>query len=109
MSRATAAEKAERLNAAHRLVARGVSVSDAVQALTSEFDLSPRQAYRYVQEAQAIGHPVPQVESTIPVTFKVPANVVRDLRRYAASSGLTLGQIVTRAITAFLVAVGRHG
>ena len=109
MSRATAAEKAERLNAAHRLVARGLSVPDAVQSLIREFDLSRRQAYRYVQEAQEIGHPVPRVESSIAVTFKIPANVVRDLRTYAGSSGLTLGQIVTRAITAFLVAVGRHG
>ncbi len=109
MARATAADKAERLNAAHRLVSRGLSAPDAVQALIGEFDLSRRQAYRYVQQAQALGHPVPQVEPSIPVTFKISANVVRDLRRYAASSGLSLGQIVTRAITAFLVAVGRHG
>lgn len=109
MARATAADKAERLNAAHRLVSRGLSVPDAVQALIGEFDLSSRQAYRYVRQAQAIGHPVPQVEPSIAVTFKISTNVVRDLRKYAASSGLTLGQIVTRAITAFLVAVGRHG
>jgi predicted DNA-binding transcriptional regulator YafY len=109
MSRATDAEKAERLNAAHRLVARGLSVPDAVQTLIREFDLSRRQAYRYVQEAQAIGHPVPRVEPSIPVTFKIPANVIRDLRAYAASSGLTLGEIVARAITAFLAAVRRHG
>lgn len=109
MARATAADKAERLNAAHRLVSRGLSVPEAVEALTREFDLSRRQAYRYVQQAQALGHPVPQVEPSIPVTFKISANVVRDLHKYAASSGLTLGQIVTRAITAFLVAVGRHG
>ena len=109
MSRATDAEKAERLNAAHRLVARGLSVPDAVQTLTREFDLSRRQAYRYVQEAQAIGHPVPRVEPSIRVTFKVPANVIRDLRAYAASSGLTLSEIVARAISAFLAAMRRHG
>lgn len=97
------------MNAAHRLVARGLSVPDAVQSLIREFDLSRRQAYRYVQEAQAIGHPVPSVEPSIPVTFKVPANVIRDLRTYAASSGLTLGEIVARAISAFLAAVRKHG
>ncbi|MGA7823034.1 MAG: hypothetical protein WCA14_02510 [Steroidobacteraceae bacterium] len=97
------------MNAAHRLVARGLSVPDAVQTLTREFDLSRRQAYRYVQEAQAIGHPVPRVEPSIPVTFKVPANVIRDLRAYAASSGLTLSEIVARAISAFLAAMRRHG
>jgi hypothetical protein len=109
MSRATDPEKAERLNAAHRLVASGSSVPDAVQTLVREFHLSRRQAYRYVQEAQAIGHPVPRVEPSIPVTFKIPADVIRDLRAYAASSGLTLGEIVARAITAFLAAVRKHG
>ena len=109
MSRATDTEKAERLNAAHRLVARGLSVPDAVQTLVREFDLSRRQAYRYVQEAQAIGHLVPRVEPSIPVTFKIPAGVIHDLRAYAASSGLTLGEIVARAITAFLAAVRKHG
>lgn len=109
MSRATDAEKAERVNAAHRLLARGLSVPDAVQTLIREFDLSRRQAYRYVQQAQAIGHPVPRVEPSIAVTFKVPANVIRDLRAYAASSGLTLGEIVARAISAFLAAMRRHG
>jgi predicted DNA-binding transcriptional regulator YafY len=109
MSRATDTEKAERLNAAHRLVARGLSVPDAVQTLVREFDLSRRQAYRYVQEAQAIGHLVPRVEPSIPVTFKIPAGVIRDLRAYAASSGLTLGEIVARAIAAFLAAVRKHG
>jgi predicted DNA-binding transcriptional regulator YafY len=109
MSRATDTEKAERLNAAHRLLASGLSVPDAVQTLVGEFDLSRRQAYRYVQEAQEIGHPVPRVEPSIPVTFKIPAGVIRDLRAYAALSGLTLGEIVARAITAFLAAVRKHG
>jgi hypothetical protein len=34
---------------------------------------------------------------------------VRRLRAYAARSGLTLGEIVTRALGAFLNAFRRHG
>jgi len=34
---------------------------------------------------------------------------VRDLRSYSADSGLTLGEIVARAISSFLKAARRHG
>ena len=109
MARSTDAQKAERLNAAHSLLARGTSMVDAVVSLSRQFGLSRRQAYRYLQEAQAIGHSVPLVAPSVPITIKMPANVVRDVRAYAVLSGLTISEIVTRAITAFLAAVRGHG
>jgi hypothetical protein len=45
----------------------------------------------------------------VPITLKMPANVVRDVRAYSGISGLTISEIVTRAITAFLAAVRGHG
>ena len=109
MARSTDAQKAERLNAAHSLLARGTSMADAVVSLSRQFGLSRRQAYRYLQEAQAIGHSVPLVAPSVPITIKMPANVVRDVRAYAVLSGLTISQIVRRAITAFIAAVRGHG
>jgi predicted DNA-binding transcriptional regulator YafY len=109
MSRSTDAQKAERVNAAHRLLARGVDLADAASTLTREFGLSRRQAYRYLEEAAAIGHPVPITEPSVPITLKIPDSVVRDLRRYSTASGLTLGEIVARAISTFLKATRRHG
>jgi predicted DNA-binding transcriptional regulator YafY len=109
MTRSTDAQKAERLNAAHRLLARGIDLADAATALSREFGLSRRQAYRYLEEAEAIGHPVPVREASVPITFKIPGSVVRDLRSYSADSGLTLGEIVARAISTFLKATRRHG
>ena len=109
MARSTDAQKAERLNAAHSLLARGTSMADAVVSLSRQFGLSRRQAYRYLQEAQAIGHAVPLVAPSVPITIKMPANVVRDVRTYAALSGLTISEIVKRAITAFLATVRGHG
>ena len=109
MARSTDAQKAERLNAAHGLLVRGISMADAVVSLARQFGLSRRQAYRYLQEAQAIGHAVPVVAPSVPITLKMPANVVRDVRAYAMLSGLTISEIVTRAITAFLAAVRGHG
>src|SRR6266540_5158709 len=99
MARSTEVQKAERLNAAHNLLSRGVGLAEAVQSFSRDFGLSRRQAYRYLQEAQEIGHSVPVVEPSVPITLKMPGNIVRDLRAYSVTSGLTLGEIVTRAVT----------
>ena len=109
MVRSTDAQKAERLNAAHSLLVRGTSMAEAVALLSRQFGISRRQAYRYVQEAHAIGHAVAIAAPSVPITLKMPASVVRDVRAYSAISGLTISEIVTRAITAFLAAIRGHG
>jgi hypothetical protein len=112
MARATKAEKSEHLNAAYRQLSHGGSMADAATTLARERDISLRQAYRYLERARAIGHAVPIVERTIPVTFKVPGDVIQQLRAYSAATNLTLSEIVTRALRTFLSAVrqrGRHG
>lgn len=112
MARSTKAQKSEHLNAAHRLLSHGTAVADAAAMLSTERGISLRQAYRYLEQAQAIGHAVPIVEPSIPVTFKIPGDAIHQLRAYSASSGLTLSEVVTRALRAFLSAVrqrNRHG
>jgi hypothetical protein len=80
-----------------------------VVLLCRQFGLSRRQAYRYVQEAQAIGHTVPIIAPSVPITLKMPANVAREVRAYSRVSGLTISEIVTRAIMTFLAAIRGHG
>jgi predicted DNA-binding transcriptional regulator YafY len=109
MARSTDVQKSERLNAAHSLLARGIGISEAVVTLSRQFGLSRRQAYRYLQEAETIGHPVPVVAPSVPMTLKIPASIISEVRAYSVISGLTLSEIVTRAITAFLAAVRGHG
>ena len=109
MTRSTHAQKAERLNAAHGLFAGGHSMAEAAAVLSRDFGLSRRQAYRYLQEAQAIGHPVAVGEASVPITLKIPVGVVRELRAHAAASGLTRGEIVARAVTAYLATAREHG
>jgi len=58
MARSTDVQKSERLNAAHSLLARGIGMQEAVVSLSHQFGISRRQAYRYLQEAGTIGHPV---------------------------------------------------
>jgi hypothetical protein len=109
MARSTDAQKSERLNAAYSLLARGIDMSEAVVLLSRQFAISRRQAYRYLQEAETIGHPVPVIAPSVPITLKLPADILREVRAYSVISGLTLSEIVTRAITAFLTAVRGHG
>ena len=109
MTRSTKAEKARQLNAARGLLQRQVALPEAVRRLSGEFDLSERQAYRYLEEASQLHRAVEVPEATVPITLKLPPRTVELLRKYARSSGRTMGAIVTSALNAFLRALKRHG
>jgi hypothetical protein len=107
--RSTLAQKAERLNAAQELLARGGAMAENASNLSRDFDLSLRQAYRYLEEAQTLGRQMPVPEPATAATFKIPRSLLRDVHAYSAASGLTLSEIVRRALVSFLAAIGRHG
>jgi hypothetical protein len=69
MARSTKAEKARQINAARRLLQRGVALPEAVRRLSREFDLSERQAYRYLEEASQINQPIEIPEATVSITL----------------------------------------
>ena len=97
------------MNVAYRLLERQTELAEAAQQLSRQFALSRRQAYRYLEQAATLSDPIPAVEPTVAVTFKLPVSTVRALRAYARRSGLTLGQIVTQALAALLGAFRRRG
>ncbi len=107
MARST--EKARQLNAALGLLQRHIALPEAVQRLSRKFDLSERQAYRYLEEAAELDRPVELTEATVPITLKLPPSTVERLRRYAQSSGLTIGAIVTAALNSLLRTLRKHG
>jgi hypothetical protein len=109
MVRSTKTEKARQVNAARGLLRRGIELPEAVRRLSREFDLSERQAYRYLEEASQLDRPIEIPEATVSVTLKLPPRTVELLRKYAKSSGLTIGAIVTAALNAFLRTLKRHG
>src|SRR5213595_3253504 len=98
MARSTKAEKARQLNAARGLLQRRVALAEAVRRLSREFDLSERQAYRYLEQASQLDRPLKVPEATVPFTLKLPPRTVALVRKYARSSGLTIGAIVTAAL-----------
>jgi predicted DNA-binding transcriptional regulator YafY len=95
-------QKSERLNAAHRLIAQGIGMTEAAMMLARDYGLSRRQAYRYVEEAQTLVRPAPVAEASTAVTFKLPVSVVHKLRAHAAAHNQTLSSTVSRAISQFL-------
>lgn len=84
-------------------------MAEAVATLSRDGAISRRQAYRYLRQAAQLKRPVDVVEPTRPITFKIPADVIRALRAYAADNELTMSEVVTRAITVFVRRGRRHG
>src|SRR5246127_164404 len=109
MTRSTKMRKARQLNAARGLLQLQIALPEAVRRLSREFDLSERQAYRYLEEASQLDQPIEIPEATVSVTLKLPPRTVELLRKYAKTSGLTIGAIVTAALNAFLRTLKRHG
>ena len=109
MTRSTLAERTQRLNAAFDLIVRGYCLNEAAEALAEQFDLSARQAYRYLHEAQNLKRPAEVPLPTVPMTIKVPSEVVVQLRAYAQQSGLTIGETVARAVRRFLAQARGRG
>ena len=109
MSRSNGTERAQRLNAAFDLLTQGHAVAPAAAMLTERFGLSQRQAYRYLQEAQAIKRPVPVSAPSVAITVKVPGDIAMKLREHAHATGSTIGDVVSRAVTALVARERRRG
>lgn len=109
MARASDAQKAERLNLARALLQQHEHVPDTVEQLARAYSISQRQAYRYVERAQQLKAPVPVEDAKVAFTVKLSRSLVQRLRMYAASTGLTLSEIVSRALTTVLNRGGGRG
>jgi len=109
MIRSTRKQKADRLRAARRLLADGAGMAEAAVALSREFGLSRRQAYRYLELARAGASAPLAAEHSITITLKMPESLASNLRAHARRHGLTTSEVVRRAVSALLAAKRRHG
>lgn len=108
MSRASDTQKAERLNLARDLL-RHQPLPQAASELAERCSISQRQAYRYLEQAQGLRGPVPVGDAKITFTVKLSGTLVDRLRAYAASTGLTLSDLVSRAVLRLLNRGSRRG
>lgn len=100
-------QKAERLNHTRQVLAKAETIPDAVARLMRDCGLSRRQAYRYVHDARVLVAPVPVPDVKVPITVKISQRVVHALHAHARATGLSLSEIVGRALVAILPR--RHG
>ena len=108
MARADEAQRVTRLNLVFEWLQLGLSPPEVVQRLAVATGVSPRQAYRYVEEARRLAEPLAAVDTKIVFTVKLPRPLVERLHQYAESTGQTLSQIVSQALWA-LFRRGGHG
>src|SRR5215831_16681316 len=109
MVRASDAQKAERLNLARTLLQQHPHWPNAADRLARACAISTRQAYRYLVQAQQLKRPLARVDAKVSFTVKLSRSLVDKLRSYAASTGLTLSEIVSRAVISVLHRGGGHG
>lgn len=102
MGRASDAQKAERLNRARDLLRQIEQLPEAVERLARDCAISPRQAYRYLQQAQRLKRPVPVSEAKSAFTVKLSRSLIQRVRQYASASGLSISEVVSRALLALL-------
>jgi Ribbon-helix-helix protein, copG family len=109
MIRSTQAGKAERLQAAQRLLASGMNMAEAAMKLSREEGLSLRQAYRYLEQARGKDFVAAVSEPAVTISLKMPGDMARHLQAHAVASHLTTSEVIRRAIAAFLAAGREHG
>jgi len=102
MGRADSIEKAERLNQARHLLEQFDHVPDAVREMVRDCGVSPRQAYRYLQQARRLKQPVVVGDPKVAFTVKLSQTLVERVRSHASVTGLSLSEIVSRALVALL-------
>jgi hypothetical protein len=102
MPRASEAQKAARLNRALDLLRHTDQLSEAAGQLAQDCSISPRQAYRYLEHAQRLNGPVPLGEAKLAFTVKLPHSLIQRVRTYAAARGLSISEVVSRALLALL-------
>jgi len=109
LPRASHIQKAERLNLARILLQRYPHWPETAQQLARKCSISERQAYRYLEQAQRLKFPVPVGEIKVSFTVKLSRRLVERLRAYAASTGMTLSETASRALSAVLHRGGGRG
>ena len=109
MAKSTNTQRAHLLNAAITLLKRHGLPAEAVRALADQYDISKRQAYRYVEEAQVTGQPIPIPDAKISFTVKLSIKLIQALRQYAQIRGQTISEVVSQALETFLYKGRRRG
>ena len=81
--KSTHVQRAQRINTALSLRKKHKTVSMAADAMTKQYGISKRQAYRYIHEAGKIEAEVAIPDQKIAFTVKLSQSLIQELRKYA--------------------------
>ena len=95
-------EYAQRVNEALALLEEGWQSSEVAQKLARRHDVSMRQGWRYVREANERSGPLEVPEPKVVFTVKLPAGLVERVRDVATKRGKTLSALVSEALEVWL-------
>jgi hypothetical protein len=91
------------------LLKKNTSPNEVVSSLVAKFDLSARQAYRYLQQAQRTRKPIALPEPKTVFTVRLPVNLIQRVRQIARARRQPISDLVTEALQDFLTKLKTHG
>jgi hypothetical protein len=91
------------------LLKKKISPSEVVSSLVAKFDLSARQAYRYLQQAQSTTKPLALAQPKAVFTVKLPTNLIGRVRQVARKRRQSISDLVSEALEDWLTKSKAHG
>jgi len=109
MKKSSMAEYIFRVNTALSVYHENSSSTAAIDILTQRFNVSKRQAYRYLQEALKADREQEIPEERKVLTVKLPESQITELREQAKKSGIQLSTFVGSILDTFLQKTQKNG
>jgi len=91
------------------LLKKKISPREVVCSLEAEFELSARQAYRYLQQAQKTTKPLAVPEPKAVFTVKLPTSLIQRVRQIARRHRQPISDLVNQALEDWLTKSKAHG
>jgi predicted HicB family RNase H-like nuclease len=109
VAKSSEAEQARRVNVTISLLEQRNSVAEVLAEIVAHYGLSRRQAYRYLQQAQQAGSPLPVPERKAVFTVKLPRRLIAQVRRQARQQRCSISSWVEQALRVGLDQPKCHG
>jgi hypothetical protein len=95
-------EQTRRVNTAIELLRKKANPDEVVSSLVVQFEISSRQAHRYLQRAQTAAQPLSLPESKEVFTVKLPPTLIQEVRVSARRQKRPISELTAEALRAFL-------
>lgn len=102
MGKSSTAEYIYRINTALSAYRKASYSKEVIDILTAQFNISKRQAYRYLQQALKVDREQKIPEPKVVFTVKLPKNQAKELRNYAKKTNIQLSTLLESIIDTFL-------